>query len=466
MELDSFDESLSYFEDDFETMEIEEKVNPPPPANLRAMGLGLKLDTTENESKLASTWAISTHGTFYKDGFYLNQEGLRVGHIDPSHPDVAQTMISMQLAPSDLLPLSVIGQGAGGLVKKCLHLPSLQFVALKCINAFDKSKRHQIINELHTFNSAQSPFLVTFLGGYFEEGTIKLALEYLDGGSLHDLIQTHGPMDETNLRAIAFQALLGLQHLHARGKVHRDIKPGNILISSDGRVKITDFGLAKQVDPQAQCNTFVGTQFYMSPERLQVQPYAFESDIWSLGLSLFTCALGRYPLDAHTSYWALMTRLCSQEPLRFESSLNQNNSNLNNESKQNQNQHPEDLFSSEARDFINLCLLKDPKQRPSANQLLDHPWLQAESIRAGSNMRLNIPSRDLNDFQTAQIELHTVLDTFIIRHYPQATQPKVESQLSLMEMSRFSRIAGLFGLNVGDVLNIFNSKVSSNSSSN
>ena len=117
-------------------------------------------------------------------------------------------------------------------------------------------------------------------------------------GSLQDVIDNNlnGCHDEIVLSSIAYQTVSGLQYLHDRKSIHRDIKPSNVLISSNGRVKLADFGLVCTLDQdQSLAHSFVGSFSYMSPERLIGEPYSYSADIWGLGITLYTLTLGHYP---------------------------------------------------------------------------------------------------------------------------------------------------------------------------
>lgn len=125
---------------------------------------------------------------------------------------------------------------------------------------------------------------------------VNLVVEYMDGGSLEDLVQAGGCDDEAVLASMAAQVLQGLRFLHERHKVHRDVKPGNLLLNSRGQVKLADFGVARKLGGTSDLSrTFVGTVGYMSPERIQGLRYNAKADIWGFGLSLMACALGRFP---------------------------------------------------------------------------------------------------------------------------------------------------------------------------
>lgn len=144
---------------------------------------------------------------------------------------------------------------------------------------------------------------------FLSQGMVSIVMEYMNGGSLQGMVESGGCRDEGTLASIAYQALEGLAFLHARHQIHRDIKPANLLRSLDGRVKLADFGIARQLaDTWAQAKTFVGTLIYMAPERIESEAYSYPSDIWSLGLSLLTIAHGEFPYSTSGGYWSEFPR--------------------------------------------------------------------------------------------------------------------------------------------------------------
>ena len=124
----------------------------------------------------------------------------------------------------------------------------------------------------HSDGSLVGPdHIVKFYDAYStsELGSVGMVMEYMGGGSLQDIVDAGGIQDETELSIISEHILKGIAFLHTHRQLHRDIKPGNILMSNDGVVKLADFGIAKQLDNTASLAlSFVGTQIYMSPERI------------------------------------------------------------------------------------------------------------------------------------------------------------------------------------------------------
>lgn len=271
----------------------------------------------------------------------------------------------------DLEQTTLLGQGSSGVVYLAKHRSKdLPLIALKIISAFDREKRNQILKELAALNGASSPHLVGFYGAFYDEGSISMALEFMEGGSLKDIIDAfseaypfsprRGAIPEHILSIVTEQVLLGLLYLHKeRHMVHRDLKPSNILMNRKGVFKLTDFGVSAQLEDTVEaCKTFVGTVTYMSPERLEGKPYSYSSDVWSLGILIFECVSGKYPFQKEdgskpvSSFWELLTYINKSLP-----------------------DLPSDEYSSEIRDFIGKCLNKDPKNRPSVQELLKHSFI-------------------------------------------------------------------------------------------
>jgi mitogen-activated protein kinase kinase len=172
----------------------------------------------------------------------------------------------------------------------------------------DDAKFAAIIMELEILHKCVSPYIVDFYGAFFQEGAVYICMEFMDGGSI-DHIYGDG-IPENVLRKIAYATTMGLKNLKDEHNIiHRDIKPTNILMNTKGQIKICDFGVSGNLVASI-AKTNVGCQSYMAPERISSGgiamagagsgTYSVQSDIWSLGLSLIECAMGRYPYPPET----------------------------------------------------------------------------------------------------------------------------------------------------------------------
>lgn len=173
----------------------------------------------------------------------------------------------------------------------------------------DESKLMQIIMELDILHRCVSPFIIDFYGAFFQEGAVYICVEFMDGGSI-DKIYKEG-IPENILRKVTLSTVMGLKALKDdHNIIHRDVKPTNILVNSRGQIKICDFGVSGNL-VSSIAKTNIGCQSYMAPERIagggMQQPgsggggtYSIQSDVWSLGLSVIECAIGRYPYPPET----------------------------------------------------------------------------------------------------------------------------------------------------------------------
>jgi serine/threonine protein kinase len=235
----------------------------------------------------------------------------------------------------------------------------------------DQKLKNLIETEIKILHGCQCDNIIRCYASYFNEGAINIVLEFMDRGTLTDILKKAKKIPEDVLGRISYQILKALDYLHRVKKiVHRDIKPSNILLNSKGSVKISDFGVsAVMMCTLDNKSSLVGTYIYMPPERIDGKNYNFISDIWSIGMTILECALGYYPYlsynDASVNDFWHLSEVIKEKPAPT---------------------LPSNEFSNEFVDFIKLCLNKDPANRPSASTLLNHPFILLYENNSNSDL--------------------------------------------------------------------------------
>mmetsp|Transcript_2664 Transcript_2664/g.4136 ORF Transcript_2664/g.4136 Transcript_2664/m.4136 type:complete len:367 (+) Transcript_2664:433-1533(+) len=273
-------------------------------------------------------------------------------------------------------------------------------------NALDKRQASQLSREIQLLTSFQCETLVSFKGAFLDEGCIGVILEYMDRGSLEFLTQEHIEVNEHVMAAISFQICWGLGYLHYENRMHRDIKPANILLNSRGQVKLSDFGISRELDDAVgMSNTSIGTFRYMSPERLRGVEYSTPADIWAMGISLIEVRNKRFPLAHQTpikllgelegiSFSKLLRQLEQQRKERVVAAIKANRSPTTSSKVEYEE------ASADMLEFLLCTLVKQPEKRFSTVELLSLPWLP------------NCGINDLDDAQKAVARWLKKLDRF------------------------------------------------------
>ncbi|RMX66927.1 hypothetical protein DD238_000939 [Peronospora effusa] len=360
--------------------------NGPSAAQQAMMRLNLSSESdsglqspNDNERHSTGSAYSPNHGMFTTRSVAVSEAGI-------SSPDAA--CLHLQ---ENLERVKEVGRGASGVVYKAIHIPTLKVVAVKVsiydVPVYGRGQRRQMVRELHALYSnlvpmadnnspmpqhppagrstgkptakyvgynesplamyhrlaeqnyivmlvmcRPSPYIVSFYDAFVDrpKNSICMVMEYMSTGSLQDIVLRGGCQNERVLARLATGVLYGLSHIHNKRMVHRDIKPHNLLTNRQGDVKISDFGLARTLnDSSTTTKTFVGTLLYMAPERIGGGDYSYPADVWSFGLAMISVALGRYPLPTQDGFFGL----------------------------------------------VDSCLTLDPEERPTADALLQHPFI-------------------------------------------------------------------------------------------
>eukprot|EP00854_Cymbomonas_tetramitiformis_P007881 gene7881-9358_t len=185
--------------------------------------------------------------------------------------------------------LEEIGKGSCGVVFKARDKKTSELVAIKILSISDENDGfEEVTKEITMLQECDHPNVVRYLGQYTDatQQTLWIVMEYCIGGNVGDLMKaTLKPLSEAQIAYICQETLKGLQYLHCVGKVHRDIKGSNILLTENGNVKVADFGVAAQLTrTMSKRNTFTGTPHWMAPEMIQNDRYNASVDIWALGI--------------------------------------------------------------------------------------------------------------------------------------------------------------------------------------
>lgn len=228
------------------------------------------------------------------------------------------------------------------------------YVAVKQIDKFmiDAVQLPGIKKEAEILKRLNHPNIVKIYSFVETPNTLYFVLEFVEHGSLAGLLKKFGVFPEQLIASYTAQILQGLKYLHGEGIIHRDIKGDNILITKDGKVKLADFGTAKLEDAEKKTQTVVGTPYWMAPEVIEMSACGPTSDIWSVGCTVIELLTGAPPYFELGPMSALFNIVEDRHPPL-----------------------PEKM-SDDLRSFLKVCFKKDPRQRPTASDLLDHKWLK------------------------------------------------------------------------------------------
>ena len=259
--------------------------------------------------------------------------------------------------------LSLIGKGATSDVYLARCKSSGLELAIKIINLEICPIEIDVLRrEVSFWSTAKHPNIVKYYGSFIAGSSLFILMEYMSAGSCYEIMRSLPQkriVDESAIATILKEALETIAYLHSNRQIHRDIKTGNLLMDSDGHVKVGDFGVAANLIEAGQRKrarfTVIGTPCYLAPEVLKESTgYTEEVDIWSLGITAIEMATGSAPYS-NLFPLEIIVKIVNNPPPSL----------------------PEDQkFSSAFRDFVKQCLKYEPGERPTAADLLKHKFIK------------------------------------------------------------------------------------------
>lgn len=271
-----------------------------------------------------------------------------------------------KVSMDDFNIILVIGRGYYGKVMLCQKKDTNEIYAIKTIHKdrLVQSKNiYTVLRERNILAKARNPFLVSLYYAFQTESKFYLVLEYVPGGELFHRLQTECKIPVNQVKLYIAEVAIALDYLHSIGIVYRDLKPENILITPQGHIKLTDFGLSKDLDNEDKTNTFCGTPEYASPEVIKRDYYGKEIDWWALGVLTFELLYGRLPFESKNKA-KLFYNIINKEPA-FPFFIDQVSAS-----------------------FIKMLLVKDPTKRAGFKQIKKHPFMKGLDFDAVAQLRM------------------------------------------------------------------------------
>ncbi|XP_047198208.1 mitogen-activated protein kinase kinase kinase kinase 3 isoform X8 [Hippoglossus stenolepis] len=252
-----------------------------------------------------------------------------------------------------------IGSGTYGDVYKARNVNTGELAAIKVIKLEPGEDFAVVQQEIIMMKDCKHSNIVAYFGSYLRRDKLWISMEYCGGGSLQDIYHVTGPLSESQIAYMSRETLQGLYYLHNKGKMHRDIKGANILLTDNGYVKLADFGVSAQITATlAKRKSFIGTPYWMAPEVAAVERkggYNQLCDIWAVGITAIELAELQPPMfDLHPMRALFLMTKSNFQPPKLKDKLKWTN-----------------IFHH----FVKLALTKNPKKRPTAEKLLQHPFV-------------------------------------------------------------------------------------------
>ncbi|XP_078086309.1 mitogen-activated protein kinase kinase kinase kinase 3 isoform X18 [Mustelus asterias] len=259
-----------------------------------------------------------------------------------------------------------IGSGTYGDVYKARNVNTGEMAAIKVIKLEPGEDFAIVQQEIIMMKDCKHSNIVAYFGSYLRRDKLWICMEFCGGGSLQDIYHVTGPLSELQIAYVCRETLQGLYYLHSKGKMHRDIKGANILLTDNGHVKLADFGVSAQITATiAKRKSFIGTPYWMAPEVAAVERkggYNQLCDIWAVGITGIELAELQPPMfDLHPMRALFLMTKSNFQPPKLKDKIK---------------------WSTNFHQFVKLALTKNPKKRPTAEKLLQHPFVAQSLNRA------------------------------------------------------------------------------------
>ncbi|KAM4035854.1 uncharacterized protein ACNLHF_014919 [Anomaloglossus baeobatrachus] len=256
--------------------------------------------------------------------------------------------------------LTELGDGAFGKVYKAHHKERQEMAAVKILEISCEEALEDHVSEINILGQCQHLNILRLQEAIFWDRQLWIVMEFCAGGALDGVMHElgHG-LTESQIQVVSYQTLLGLQHLHSNKIIHRDLKAGNILLTQHGDIRLADFGVSAVNSQTLQRrSSFIGTPYWMAPEVIMCEtckdaPYDYKADVWSLGVTLIELAETQPPNHEMNPTRVLLKILKSEPPnLKYQK-----------------------LWSQDFKEFLSKCLQRNPQERSSINELIEHSFV-------------------------------------------------------------------------------------------
>uniref|UniRef100_A0A670HL85 Mitogen-activated protein kinase kinase kinase kinase n=1 Tax=Podarcis muralis TaxID=64176 RepID=A0A670HL85_PODMU len=299
-----------------------------------------------------------------------------------------------------------VGSGTYGDVYKARNVHSGELAAVKIIKLEPGDDFSLIQQEIYMVKECKHPNIVAYFGSYLSREKLWICMEYCGGGSLQDIYHVTGPLTEFQIAFVCRETLKGLDYLHKKGKMHRDIKGANILLTDHGDIKLADFGVAAKITATiAKRKSFIGTPYWMAPEVAAVEKnggYNQLCDIWAVGITAIELGELQPPMfDLHPMRALFLMSKSNFQPPKLKEKTK---------------------WSPTFHSFVKVALTKNPKKRPAADKLLTHTFVGQPGLSRSLAVELldkvNNPDNhphyaeaDDDDFEPHPVIRHTIRST-------------------------------------------------------